>query len=59
MTEPHPGSDMKAAFLGLVVGTIVLVAIIVTIVRLTNASYAHEKHGATGLAHPTAQARVG
>lgn len=36
-------SDMKAAFLGLVLGAIALFAVLYTIVHLTNAKYAHEK----------------
>lgn len=45
ITHTH-GSDMKAAFLGLVLGAIVLFGILFTIVRLTNAKYAHEKPAA-------------
>lgn len=37
------GTDMKAAFTGLIVGAIVLFAIVRTIVYLTNAKYAGEK----------------
>jgi hypothetical protein len=37
------GSDTKAAFLGLVIGAIVVFAILFTIVKLTNAMYAGEK----------------
>jgi hypothetical protein len=33
-------ADARAAFLGLILGAIVLLGIIYTIVRLTNASYA-------------------
>jgi hypothetical protein len=40
------GSDMKAAFLGLIIGAIVLFGILRTIVALTNAHYAHEKPAA-------------
>jgi hypothetical protein len=43
--EAH-GSDMKAAFLGLIIGAIVLFGVVRTIVSLTNAKYAHEKPGA-------------
>ena len=43
---PAHGSDMKAAFLGLVLGAIALFGIIYTIVHLTNARYAHEKPAA-------------
>jgi hypothetical protein len=44
-THAH-GSDAKAAFLGLILGAIVLFGIIRTIVALTNAKYAHEKPAA-------------
>ena len=40
------GSDTKAAFLGLIIGAIVLFGIVRTIVALTNAKYAHEKPAA-------------
>jgi hypothetical protein len=40
------GSDMKAAFLGLIIGALVLLGIVTTIVKLTNAKYAHEKPAA-------------
>lgn len=40
------GSDMKAAFLGLIIGAIVLFAIVRTIVAMTNAKYAHEQPAA-------------
>jgi hypothetical protein len=43
--HPH-GSDTKAAFLGLIIGVIVLFGIVRTIVSLTNAKYAHEKPAA-------------
>ena len=39
------GSDAKAAFLGLIIGAIVIFGIVKTIVSLTNAHYAHEKPG--------------
>ena len=39
------GSDMKAAFLGLIFGVIVLFGIVRTIVYLTNAKYVGEKTG--------------
>jgi uncharacterized membrane protein YdjX (TVP38/TMEM64 family) len=46
-TESHTfGPDTKAAFLGLIIGAIVLFGIVRTIVSLTNAKYAHEKPGA-------------
>ena len=41
------GSDMKAAFFGLIIGAIVIFAILRTIVALTNAHYAHEQPAAT------------
>jgi hypothetical protein len=45
--ESHTfGSDTKAAFLGLVIGAVVLFGIMRTIVGLTNAKYANEKPGA-------------
>jgi hypothetical protein len=40
------GSDAKAAFLGLILGAIVIFGIIRTIVALTNAKYANEKPAA-------------
>lgn len=40
------GSDTKAAFMGLIIGAIVLFGVIRTIVYMTNAKYAHEKPGA-------------
>ena len=40
------GSDAKAAFLGLIIGAIVLFGILRTIVALTNAKYSHEKPAA-------------
>ncbi|HEY4133259.1 MAG TPA: hypothetical protein VGM50_21755 [Gemmatimonadaceae bacterium] len=46
-THAHAqGSDMKAAFLGLIIGAIVLFGIVRTIISLTNASYANEKPAA-------------
>jgi hypothetical protein len=49
--EPH-GSDAKAAFLGLIIGAIVLFGIITTIIKLTNARYAHERPAASGAPTP-------
>jgi hypothetical protein len=40
------GSDAKAAFLGLIIGAIVLFGILRTIVALTHAHYAHERPAA-------------
>ena len=46
-THSHTqGSDMKAAFLGLIIGAIVIFAIMRTIVSVTNAHYAGEKPAA-------------
>ena len=46
-TESHTfGPDTKAAFLGLIIGAIVLFGIVRTIVSLTNAKYSHETPGA-------------
>ena len=44
---PTTGPDTKAAFIGLIVGAIVLFVIMLTIVRLTNAHYNGEKPAAT------------
>ena len=44
--SPTHGSDAKAAFLGLILGAIVIFGIIRTIVALTNAKYANEKPAA-------------
>jgi len=41
-SHSHAGSDMKAAFLGLIIGAIVLFAILRGVVALTNAHYSHE-----------------
>jgi hypothetical protein len=43
----RPGTDTRAAFIGLVVGAIALLAIVVGITYLTNASFAgHEASSA-------------
>ena len=52
MTEQHTGdhtygSDAKAAFLGLIIGAIVLFILVFTIVKLTAGKYAGEKPAAT------------
>ena len=44
---PTTGPDTKAAFMGLIIGAIVLFGIVRTIVSLTNAKYSHEKPAAT------------
>ena len=43
---PTLGSDSRAAFLGVIIGAIVLFAILRTIVAVTNAHYNHEKPAA-------------
>jgi hypothetical protein len=46
-TQSHTfGSDTRAAFLGLIIGVIVLFGIVRTIIALTNAKYSHEKPAA-------------
>jgi uncharacterized protein (DUF983 family) len=40
-------SDRKAAFLGLIIGAVVIFGILRTIIAITNAHYAHEKPAAT------------
>ena len=44
-TVTHPGSDMRAAFTGLIVGGIAILLVVVAIVMLTNRSHA-AKHEA-------------
>lgn len=44
--DSHAG-DMKAGFLGLVIGAACIFAILFSIVKLTNAHYAHEQPAAT------------
>ena len=43
---PTFGSDTKAAFVGLIIGVIVLFGIVRTIVALTNAQYSQHKPAA-------------
>jgi hypothetical protein len=43
--HPH-GTDAKAAFLGLIIGALVLFTIVRTVVALTNAKYTHEQPAA-------------
>lgn len=43
---PTFGSDAKAAFLGLILGAIVIFGIVRTIIGLTNAKYARERPAA-------------
>ena len=47
----HHGSDTGAAFLGLIVGAIVIFAFVITVVKLTNAHYANEKPAAEASQH--------
>jgi hypothetical protein len=45
--EDHTfGSDTRAAYLGLVIGAIVLFGVVRTIIYLTNAKYANERPAA-------------
>ena len=46
MSDSTHGSDMRAAFTGLIVGAVVIFAILFTVVKLTNARYANEKPAA-------------
>lgn len=46
MSAHTEGTDMKAAFTGLIVGAIAVFIILFTVVKLTNAKYAHEKPAA-------------
>jgi hypothetical protein len=50
----HHGSDKSAAFTGLVVAVVFLLAVVLTIVSLTNKKYAHE--GGETAAAPAAAA---
>ena len=52
MTESHDAheshaSDMKAGFLGLIIGAICVFVILFSIVKITNHHYASEKPAAT------------
>lgn len=44
-------ADMRAAFMGLILGAIVLLGIMYTIVRLTNAKYAGHSEAAAAQQH--------
>jgi len=46
MHDTTHGSDMKAAFMGLILGAIALLILVVTIVKLTNHKYEGEKPAA-------------
>lgn len=49
MTESHDAhaSDMKAGFLGLIIGAICVFVILFSIVKITHNHYANEKPAAT------------
>ncbi len=51
MTDTHThdshAGDMKAGFLGLIIGAVCIFAILFSIVKLTSAHYAHERPAAT------------
>ena len=51
MSHPLPG-DKPAGYLGLIIGAVVLFALIVGIVKMTNARYANE-HGEKSAATAT------
>ena len=51
MHASHPTSDMKPAFMGLIIGAIALLIMVVTIVKLTNHRYASEKPAAVEATH--------
>ena len=57
-TVTHPGSDMRAAFTGLIVGAIAILLVVVAIVMLTNRMHAgnHEAPAAAGAHAPAAPA---
>ncbi len=48
MTQPSHSSDRAAAYRGLILGAIAIAAIVVTIVKMVNASYAKEAPAKTG-----------
>ena len=48
MSHSSHSSDRAAAFRGLILGAIAIAAIVVTIVKLTNAKYAAEAPAKTG-----------
>lgn len=45
------GSDMRAAFTGLIVGTFALLAVVITIVMLTNKKFEGHEGGAPAGSH--------
>jgi hypothetical protein len=50
----HGGSDMRAAYMGLIVGALALLAVVVTIVMLTNRKF--EGHNEAPATAPAAAA---
>jgi hypothetical protein len=48
MSHASPPSDRSAAYRGLILGAIAIAAIVVTIIKLTNAKYAAEAPAKTG-----------
>ena len=55
-TVTHSGSDMRAAFTGLIVGAIAILLVVVAIVWLTNRSFAGHEAAAGGAHAPAAPA---
>ena len=51
-TQPHPG-DMRAAFIGLIAGAVVLFVLMFGIVKWTNSKFEGRQHGATPAATTT------
>jgi hypothetical protein len=55
-TVTHHGSDMRAAFMGLIVGAIAILIVVVAIVMLTNRSHAANHAAPAGASHEPAAA---
>ena len=53
-TVTHPGSDMRAAFTGLIAGAIAVLLVVVAIVMLTNRSHAGNHEAPAAGAHAPA-----
>ncbi len=52
MSATHPESDKGAAFMGLILGAIAILAILYGVVRFTNAKYAgHAENAAAEATH--------
>lgn len=45
-TAPTFGSDTRASYMGFFIGAVVLLVIVFSIVKMTNAKYSHEKPAA-------------